>query len=166
MASASAPRLREPWEEDLNPWENEDLYNGGWGEDSDNEPENDIPLHQRRRAVDPTKAESEEHLGEYLISRVLLGKMAAKEACTIAYWSKFCGVGGVVADLALRPDSPTGHFKRRFDEVIGAKTFGGKTMDLDIPGHLTASMGRVVHKASFVYNAKLTNTTRRVGCFN
>ena len=90
-------------------------------------------------------------LGECLISHILLGKMTAKEGCVIAYWAKHSGVGGVVADLALAPDSPTGHFKRKFNDVIGAANFGGRTMDLDIPGHLPSSMGRVVHQAFILF---------------
>ena len=95
----------------------------------------------------PSVVEAGENLGEFLITNVLLGKMNAKDCCTVSYWAKHAGVEGVVSELALHPSSPTGHFKRRFDEVIGAASFGSRTINLNVPGHSGATMGRVIHQA-------------------
>jgi hypothetical protein len=124
------------------------------GDDDDDDDDNpDTPRLRQRRAA-PTPKDCEEHLADYLISRVLTGKMDAKEACTIAYWCHHFGFGGAIASLSLRPDSPTGHFKRRFDAVIGASTYDQRTIYLDVPGHSSSSMGRVVHQASCFHIAK------------
>jgi hypothetical protein len=94
----------------------------------------------------PTRSQAEAALGDYLIGRVLQGKMPCVEACVISYWASLAGVGGVVADLAMSPDSPSGHFSRRFDDVVGIKKMQHAMTTIDVPGHSRSEMGRIVHK--------------------
>ena len=137
----AAPPL-EPWEQLEDPWEAlpDDEFNwGGSGDEGDGA----APVPPRRPSVKEATAE----LGEYLITRVLLGKMTAKECCLICYWANLAGLEGIVASLAQKPDSPTGHFKRRFNDTLGISQFEGRTINLEIPGHSRSAMCRVTHKA-------------------
>jgi hypothetical protein len=93
----------------------------------------------------PTRADAETALGDYLLSKVMQGRMPASEACTIAYYAKFCGVGGVTDAIALKPSSPSGHFQRQIDSVIGADILDKRFAWLDVPGYSKTQMGRVVH---------------------
>ena len=138
----------EPWEQ-TDPWEDASEYNGGWGEDSELEDSDNCEAPNMKKKYVPTKTEAADRLGEYLIERVLIGKMTAKEACIVAFWAKHSGVGGGVCQLALDPQSPTGNFKRRFNEVIGAADFDNRVMPLNIPGHSGSSMSRVVYQDWF-----------------
>ena len=102
------------------------------------------------RLEPPTKKEAEEGLAEFLITKKLLGKMSAKDACTIAYWCKHAGVGGLVAKIALKPNSASGHFERKFNSALGLTKIDAKAMSLRIPGLSPATMGRVCHTIPFI----------------
>eukprot|EP00969_Alexandrium_andersonii_P029705 1297114-Alexandrium_andersonii.AAC.1 len=56
---------------------------------------------------------------DMLLAMVWTGqKMSAKSACCLAWWAGRAGALGV-AKIGYRPTSPSGHFQRHLDKVVG-----------------------------------------------
>ena len=91
---------------------------------------------------DPTRAEGESGLSDYLVDRWLGGKMAASELCTIAFWAKAASATGFVEKLAFRPDAPSGHFTRHLRSVLKLERVENSTMTLTVPCYDKATFGR------------------------
>ena len=117
----------------------EELDELQWGCDSSD----DEMDHRAPRA--PTPLEAEQSLSSLLIGLCLAGSMTPKMVCIICYWVSLCGVGGMVARLALKPGSHTSHFSRKFKRVTGFRNSETKVF-VDAPGFCRASMSRTVHK--------------------
>ena len=124
-------------------WEDENLHrwadNDSDGSDAESGPESP-----------PSKEDAVSSLVDYLVTRKLLGKMSAKEVCCISYWAHQAGLDGPIKDFALKPDSPTGHFERKFAAAMGYEQYQGRAMILDVPGHSASTMSRVVHQLPFI----------------
>jgi len=73
-----------------------------------------------------------EELFLLIVQLKLQGSLSAKQACCIAFWASKSGVQGEVAKLGLRPDSQSGKFSRRFDEVAGTKPSADGTYMLPV----------------------------------
>ena len=65
-----------------------------------------------------------EELFNYLVCLKLEGLLSAAAVCKLAFWAKHAGCTGPVSSLALRPDSQTGKFSRKFDGVVGTGALG------------------------------------------
>ena len=61
---------------------------------------------------DESVKDPEGMLAQYLKQLYLDSVLSATVICVICFYCKLCGIGGVVANLALRPDSSSGHFAR------------------------------------------------------
>ena len=76
-----------------------------------------------------------EELAAALVGLYLAGKLTAKSLCNLAWWAKHAGAKGRVAELAMRPSSPTGHFQRHLDSVLSFNDSEGHLLRIPIPGH-------------------------------
>ena len=94
---------------------------------------------------DESDKDPEGMLAQYLKQLYFDSVLSATVICVICFYCKLCGMGGIVAKLALRPDSSSGHFARKVKRVfkLNRKT---KQYFIKCPGHAKASMGRRVHK--------------------
>ena len=88
--------------------------------------------------------EAQGHLYDYLVESVWRGEIDAKRACIIAYWCQLSGLTGIVSKLALRPDSSSGHFRRKFRSAT-AHGDDLNSVIVKAPGHSKASMTRIEH---------------------
>ena len=59
--------------------------------------------------------------------------VTANHVCCLAFWAKEAGAVGI-EHLTLRPDSPTGHFSRKFDGATTTDLREGN-YELSAPGH-------------------------------
>ena len=117
----------------------------GWSDEADDEDDgNELPRKP------PTKIEAENALEELLVGMHLRGEMTAKLVCTICFWCKYAGVGGLVAKLALRPNAPSGHFSRKLKATLMLDKIDKRLMRIDVPGHDRHNPGRVVHEVACV----------------
>ena len=66
------------------------------------------------------KAVAEEEFVRQLVELKLTNILSAKQVCSIAFWATKAGLSGPASKLALRPDSQTGKFSRKFDTFLGS----------------------------------------------
>ena len=66
-------------------------------------------------------ADAGEELFNFVVCLKLQGLLSAANACKLAFWAHRSGACGPIEQLALRPDSQSGKFSRRFDKVVGTK---------------------------------------------
>ena len=86
-----------------------------------------------------------EQLCSLLLSLVWGGKLSAKSACTIAWWSVQAGARGAVQGIALKPNSAMGHFSRKTDQYCGIDLKNHSHYLVDAPGHNRFDHSRVRH---------------------
>ena len=47
------------------------------------------------------------------------GRLTTKDLCVLCYWGRASGLTGPAVEFAVRPDSPTSHYQRHVDTVLG-----------------------------------------------
>ena len=136
-SSGSAALAHEVWSDE--DWEVDSLPAAEGGSDLD-----ELELEEDE---DPQGGEAEEELLAFLLERQRVGKMSAKDICTISYW---CGRAGLqeVGKLGMRPETSSGNFKRKVDGIL-KKRLGspGKKNGylVPMPSFIRASGERGVH---------------------
>ena len=92
-----------------------------------------------------TPADAEEELLSHILENQRRGHLSAKTICVISYWAGKAGLD-TVGTLAVRPDSSTGNFQRKVDQVRRAREGecpGGYVVA--IPAAIRASYERGIH---------------------
>ena len=100
---------------------------------------------------DPSTDDKEEagvQLARCLVQLHAEGRLSAKSACILSHWAHRAGAAGPVADLAFRPDAPTGHFQRHLDRAAGFRD--QDYYRLSVPTYSKKSKGRVAVPVSVV----------------
>jgi hypothetical protein len=92
-------------------------------------------------------AESGDIMAQLLLSMLFNGKMSAKNVCIVSYWAQKKGAQGKVCELAQNPCSPSGHFQRRLDSVLGfnVKVMRRTYYHVDMPCLRKCDLSRSVH---------------------
>ena len=91
-----------------------------------------------------TEDMAQQELGNMIVDLKHKGTLTAKDACILCWWAAKAGLKGLVADLAMRPDRPTGNFSKCFDRVM-RKQAGGEDDDLyvmKVPSYRRATATR------------------------
>jgi hypothetical protein len=134
------------WAKRHRPWEQRTYETGDVSEsdvaDDASSTDEESPLTQERC--------SEEFLN-MLVTLKLSGKLSAKTACLLSYWASGGGLTGAGSQLALPPTRTGGAFSEHFDRVIGMDVGNrDELIELDIPGHERATLGRTILKCDGV----------------
>ena len=74
------------------------------------------------------------------------GKLSAKDVCNICWYCKLAGIGGAAAELAMRPDAPSGHYNRHLTNRLKLDTHVQTACTVSVPGHDKYALDRTVHK--------------------
>jgi hypothetical protein len=80
-------------------------------------------------------------------------RVTKKVVCVVLYWAERAGSQGV-SELAMAPagEAASGTYARTFDDYFGMRKNDPLLYQLDLPGHYTAQLARIV-QATDVYNA-------------
>jgi hypothetical protein len=77
---------------------------------------------------------SAEMLLDSLLESYVEGKSSAKIVCVTCFWAKHAGITAqCIADFALKPSSPSGHFQRKMDSVLGTRLKPNEMLELQVP---------------------------------
>eukprot|EP00971_Amphidinium_carterae_P326341 6457052-Amphidinium_carterae.1 len=124
---------------DVNIWDaevGETDWEWGHVEQEENEEEEPVDYDQMGGA------EAQAELLSFLTSNYLEGKLTAKQTCSIAWFGLKAGLEQM-KDLALRPDSASGHFARKLRGVLEKeKKEFGHTYNVHVPAYVRHSGGR------------------------
>ena len=103
-------------------WEDDDVLShlfGGAQADDDN---------------DYSAEEAGLELFDYLVGLRSRGALSAKDCCIIAFLAEKAGARGAVCSLAKKPQTPSGHFSRHIDSVLGCQPRDAEDwLYLDVP---------------------------------
>lgn len=104
----------DPWDPGHNDQDNA-CIDDPWERDSDScDDGEDVTWDELlSESEDESEKDPEGMLAQYLKQLYLDSVVSATVICCICFDCGLCGIGGVVAKLALRPDSPSGHFARK-----------------------------------------------------
>jgi len=81
----------------------------------------------------PTPEEAGDLLVEFLLVELYHNKLSARTLCTVCHWASKAGALGAVANFALSPDSPSGHFQRKIDAATGVCMSAEKARMYSVP---------------------------------
>jgi hypothetical protein len=70
----------------------------------------------------PSKIEAGAEFMSILLDLKASGKLSARDICVLAFYAKHAGLDSPATKLALGPHSPTGHYQRHIDRVLGLNT--------------------------------------------
>ena len=89
-------------------------------------------------------AEATEHFAQLLVDACLKGttEVSAKLVCTLCWWASAAGMGGLVKDLAMNPNAPSGHFARHMRFILGLDQLDENLYWLEVPGYKKAEACR------------------------
>ena len=93
---------------------------------------------------DAKQIEAGAELADLLCHLYAEGSLSAKHTCLIAHWARQAGAKGAVAEVAFRPNAPSGHYQRHLDVVMGFGT-GERFYKIAVPGHTKHSSSRTMH---------------------
>lgn len=121
------------------------------GRSSWDRPAEDAPASADEEDEDPenpsTPEAATDALSDMLIDMVLKRSLSAKQACNIAWYAMKAGLGGSIAEMALKPSSSSGHFQRKLDAVMGHQQAIQQTLyELDIPSYNRHQVEREVRR--------------------
>lgn len=86
------------------------VASGSWAD-----PDDDVPFDY----ASVTQEEAGCELAGLLFKLKVQNILSAKQACTLAFWAAKAGAVGDVQKMGVRPDSQTGKFSAKFDNVMG-----------------------------------------------
>lgn len=101
------------WEQELDSWENNCVPDAD-PEHSDEEQQFDY------NAVDEDTALCES--ANMLILLKVSNRLNAREVCTLVFWRSKAGLGGLVRDLAVHPQRPSGNIRNTLTSSYGGTT--------------------------------------------
>ena len=93
----------------------------------------------------PSLEEATELLGDALVD-MWLGEevMTATNLTKICWFAHHAGLGGLVEQLAMRPDSPSGHHSRKVKSVLGLGELDRHSYTLKLPGFKKHAAARAI----------------------
>lgn len=93
-------------------------------------------------AWEPSAEACGEELFDMVVALKQRGALSAKQACCLAYFAAGAGCPGPISKLAMRPDSPSGHFSRHFDRALACDSGRVDLYSFDVPGHNRSEAAR------------------------
>ena len=76
-----------------------------------------------------------QELANFLINLKQIGRLSAKDVCTIAYLAKLCGLQGPATAFAFRPNAPTRHYNRHLNVCMKIDEVLYDSYTSQVPGH-------------------------------
>ena len=143
-AASSSDRPKFSWEEES--WEYDVEDYAGWSDERWDDARFDADgERQEFLGRPPNPVEAAEGFVDLLISEFMEGRMTAKLMCVISWWASHAGVKGIVEELAMRPQAPTGHFHRHVELVLHLSEVDERRCTIAVPGHDKHSSSRTLH---------------------
>ena len=128
------------WQRDLQDWAFNCAPAGDAAEGSEDEQEFDY------ETVDPETAAEE--AAYFLINLKTSNRLNATETCKLCFWLSKAGIGGIIRELAVRPDRHSSNYSKHFDLVIHRHDPGDQYFyEVHLPSTSRAAAGRVVNIA-------------------
>ena len=81
---------------------------------------------------------------DFLMSLKMRGKLSAKDVCVLCWYGSRCGLAKPGADLAFRPNAPSGHYQRHLDSVTEMSSKLKGACMIVVPSFDKYSMSRCV----------------------
>lgn len=96
---------------------------------------------------EPTAVQAGAIFVEFLLNLLYTNALSAKAMCILCYWAAKAGAAGPVTDFALKPGSPSGHYRRKVDAAtnVDLRASEASMYKISVPQHSKYDLSRTLH---------------------